>query len=179
MSDRVVVLNDGQIEQVGTTGEVYNRPANTFVATFIGNPSINYLDGTIDSVDGDSVFVSVHGVQFNARREQDASVETGDAVTVGIRPQHVDVVADPGGGHFSGELTLFEPVDDRAQTTIDGPEGEFRAVTAANASVTEGDEVGLDVDEKNVLLFDGETNDLIARSTRADDVVTEQTHTER
>lgn len=171
MSDRVVVLNGGRIEQVGTTGDVYNRPANTFVATFIGNPSINYLDGSVDSVDGDSITVSTHGVRFVARREENASVGVGDTVTVGIRPQHVDVVADADRGHFSGELSLFEPVDDRAQTTIEGPEGEFRAVTDANASVTEGERVGLNVDEENVLLFDGESGELVARTARAGEVI--------
>ena len=175
MSDRVVVLNDGRIEQVGTTGEVYNRPANTFVATFIGNPSINYLDGVVDSAEGDSVVVSVYDVQFELHVEADRSVEVGESVTIGIRPQHVDVVAEPEEGHFAGELALFEPVDDRAHTTIDGPDGEFRAVTSASARLREGERVGLVVDVGNVLLFDADTGDLLARSASPDEVASRQT----
>ncbi|UWG51931.1 ABC-type spermidine/putrescine transport system,ATPase component [Halalkaliarchaeum sp. AArc-CO] len=164
MSDRVVVLNDGRIKQVGTTDEVYNRPANTFVATFIGNPSINYLEGIIDTVDDDTAVVTFHGTQFEVQFEPDTASSPGDSVTVGIRPQHVEVVSDPDEGHLSGELSLFEPVDDRAHTTVDGPEGEFRAVTRANAPLDEGEQVGLFVDDENVLVFDDDTGTLLARS---------------
>ena len=167
MSDRVVVLNDGRIEQVGTTGDVYNRPANTFVATFIGNPSINYLDGTITGVDGDEATVTVHGVEFPLTVDRTEPLESDTPVTVGIRPQHLSVVDDPTEGHFSGELSLFEPVDDRAHTTIDGPGGELRAVTSANASLREGSDVGLVADLENVLLFDDETGSLLGRSVDA------------
>ncbi|WP_290811907.1 ABC transporter ATP-binding protein [Halovivax sp.] len=164
MSDRVVVLNDGRIEQVGTTGEVYNRPANTFVATFIGNPSINYLDGTVASASEEQATVSVHGAEFRFRTDGPTSLEAGATVTVGIRPQHISVTSDATDGHLAGQLSLFEPVDDRAHTTIRGPDGELRAVTSANARLREGDDVGLVVDEDNVLLFDDETGELLGRS---------------
>ena len=173
MSDRVVVLNDGRIEQVGTTSEVYNRPANTFVATFIGNPSINYLDGTITEADDDQATVSVHDAEFRLRTDGTTSLEAGATVVVGIRPQHITVTGDPDEGQFSGRLSLFEPVDDRAQTTIDGPAGELRAVTNANARLQEGDDVGLVVDADNVLLFDDETGALLGRSGQTE-VVSQQ-----
>ena len=174
MSDRVVVLNDGRIEQIGAPEAVYNRPANAFVATFVGNPSINYLEGTVDSARGDSIDVSVHGRRFAMDLEPDARVSPGDTVAVGIRPQHVEVVADPDAGHFGGVLSLFEPVDDRAHTTVDGPEGEFRAVTDANAPFDEGDEIGLVVDEGKVLLFDDDTGELLARAATPDDPVSQR-----
>lgn len=167
MSDRVVILNDGRIEQVGTTGEVYNRPANTFVATFIGNPSINYMPGTIDSVGDGKATVSVHGASFQFRFDGELR-NPGTSITVGIRPQHLSVTEDETEGHFSGQLSLFEPVDDRAHTTIDGPDGELRAVTSANASLREGETVGVTADEDNVLLFDDETGELIGRSGEFD-----------
>lgn len=164
MSDRIVVLNDGRIEQVGTPDDVYNRPANTFVASFIGNPGINYLEGTVESVDGESLRIATHGATFGVDSRDGAPVAEGDPVTVGIRPQHVHVDADSTAGHFAGELTLFEPVDDRAHTTIEGPEGEFRAVTSVGSAVQEGERVGLVVDEGNVLVFDPSTDELVARS---------------
>ena len=165
MSDRIAVLNDGRIEQLGTTSDVYNRPANTFVATFIGNPSINYLSGNVDAVAGEQVTVTTNDVSFVTRLIEGGTLDEGQHVTVGIRPQHVRVVDDPSEGHFSGELLLFEPVDDRAHTTIDGPEGEFRAVTSAGAEIHESELVGLVVDENNVLLFDGDSDELVARSS--------------
>lgn len=175
MSDRIVVLNNGGIEQVGTPSAVYNRPANRFVATFIGNPSINYLEATVEALHDQELTITSHGADFEIRLDDSSSVSPGDRVTCGIRPQHVRVDSDPDAGHFVGELTLFEPVDDRAHTTIDGPEGEFRAVTTAGATVTEGRSVGLVIDERNVLVFDSETGDLLGRSPSADEAVIEGT----
>jgi multiple sugar transport system ATP-binding protein len=52
LADRIVVMNDGIIQQVGTPDEIYERPRNTFVASFLGNPPINYLPGVIERSDG-------------------------------------------------------------------------------------------------------------------------------
>lgn len=169
MSDRIVVLNDGRIEQVGSPHAVYNRPANFFVATFIGNPSINFLEGTVDEIANRTAHVESHGERFELRLDEPESVRIGDAVRLGIRPQHVRLRPDATDAHYSGELTLFEPVDDRAHTTITGPEGEFRAVTNANATIEEGDTVGLRIDEAHVLLFDPQTGDLLGRAVSLDE----------
>ncbi len=174
MSDRVVVLNDGGIEQVGTTNEVYNKPANRFVATFIGNPSINYLDGTLETVDGEQAVLKVGSTELEIDIDKEKPLADGTAVTVGIRPQHITVDTNPENGHFVGELSLFEPVDDRAHTTIEAPHGEIRAVTHANQIVQEGATVGLVVDKENVLIFDNDTGDLVARSTRTDQTVSQK-----
>jgi ABC-type sugar transport system ATPase subunit len=90
MGDRVVVLREGRVQQIGTPGELYERPVNTFVAGFIGSPSINLIDGVPVS-DGRAVVAGSLEVPVPA------GTQTG-SVTVGIRPEGVDVAgADPAG----------------------------------------------------------------------------------
>jgi multiple sugar transport system ATP-binding protein len=95
MADKIVVLNAGNIEQVGAPLELYNAPLNRFVAGFIGSPKMNFLSGRIEGVDGASLGISVAGSAITLpRRGTDGAV--GDAVTFGVRPEHVTVVEGSG-----------------------------------------------------------------------------------
>jgi ABC-type sugar transport system ATPase subunit len=90
MADKIVVLRGGRIEQVGAPLELYNRPANQFVAGFIGSPQMNFVpviahtDGALAPVFGGAV--QVPGV----------SVSAGSALTLGVRPEHLSLEAEPG-----------------------------------------------------------------------------------
>ena len=87
MGDRVVVLRDGRLQQIGTPTELYERPVNTFVAGFIGSPSINLLDG-VPVRDGRAVVTGSLQIPL-------AAAGTGlSSVTVGVRPEGVDVAGD-------------------------------------------------------------------------------------
>jgi len=110
MSDRIVVMKDGMIDQMGTAEEIYDRPTTRFVADFIGQ--INLLSGTLVGRDGSFAVVEVNG----AKHRMQAAPHISGAVTVGLRPQHLQLVsgaADPGlnvlhgrirGRTFSGNL---------------------------------------------------------------------------
>ena len=173
MSDRIVVLNEGRIEQYGTTGDVYNTPANTFVAKFIGNPSINFLDGTVDTVDGRDLSLAVHDGRFRLAADRFGELHADQPVTVGIRPQNLRIDHETDDADFVGELSLLEPVDDRAHATIDGPDGELRAVVPVNKPLREDERVGITLDESSLYLFDV-NGDLIAKSADESAVVPEQ-----
>jgi sn-glycerol 3-phosphate transport system ATP-binding protein len=92
MADRLVVMNGGIAEQTGSPIEVYETPASTFVATFIGSPSMNLLDGEVSS-DGASLLIAGTPLALPAPRPQLA----GKPVTAGIRPEHLKAV-DAGQG---------------------------------------------------------------------------------
>ncbi|MDL2398181.1 ABC transporter ATP-binding protein [Rhizobium mayense] len=96
MSDRIVILNKGRIEQVGSPLDLYDRPATLFVATFIGSPSMNLLDATIERQDGRCVA----RIGASRIRVSDAiDVSEGQPVVVGIRPEHwqlADMGSDTG-----------------------------------------------------------------------------------
>ena len=94
MADRIVIMKDGYIQQIGTPAEIYNTPANTFVGGFIGNPSMNFLTGSIRggrfeiSQDGETVFgFDVSGIEALRGFE-------GKEVIFGVRPEDVSFLPD-------------------------------------------------------------------------------------
>ncbi|HET9068373.1 MAG TPA: sn-glycerol-3-phosphate ABC transporter ATP-binding protein UgpC [Amaricoccus sp.] len=106
LADRIVVLRKGVIEQVGTPLELYNKPANIFVAGFIGSPRMNLLPGRIGRVEGKRVEVALdHGSTLWA--EFPEPPRPGATVTIGVRPEHL-VPAAPGEGVLKGEVQIAE-----------------------------------------------------------------------
>ena len=93
LADRIVVLNQGQIEQVGSPLELYRRPANLFVAGFIGSPRMNFVQGT--------------------------EAETLDAHTIGIRPEHIETNLEI--GHWKGEIAHIEHLGTDTYLYVDVP----------------------------------------------------------
>lgn len=83
MGDRIVVLNDGVIQQIATPKEIYERPANKFVASFIGNPQINFLRGYFDK---NKKTINLGNVEFQI----DSEIDTNQEVTLGIRPEKIN-----------------------------------------------------------------------------------------
>ncbi len=90
MSDRIAVLNNGQLQQIAPPLTCYNEPANRFVAGFIGSPSMNFIEGEVSRDGFESAFISV---EFDPT-EFDVSV--GDAVTLGVRPEDVHLTGEAG-----------------------------------------------------------------------------------
>ena len=95
MADRIVVLRDGIIEQAGSPLDLYNHPANQFVAGFIGSPKMNFLDARVVGRDGGGVSIALPGGEALNVPVAAAKVMDGDALTLGIRPEHV-LLADSG-----------------------------------------------------------------------------------
>lgn len=101
MSDRIAVMSDGQVQQVGSPDEIYNRPANRFVADFIGDTNI--IDVTIDASDTNStLYKSKGGVAFQI--EHANSMPVGSEIAINVRPENV-VLVDAGSGRANATLT--------------------------------------------------------------------------
>lgn len=90
LADTIVVFNEGQIEQVGTPLDLYNKPANRFVAGFLGSPKMNFLSGKVGS-DGGKTCIEVSGGKLPL--DQSRAARSGETIDVGIRPEHVEVIA--------------------------------------------------------------------------------------
>jgi multiple sugar transport system ATP-binding protein len=103
MADRIVVLNGGRIEQIGTPEALYDRPANLFVAGFIGSPSMNMLPGTVAP---DSGFVLEQGLRLAGLL---APAAPGQAVILGVRPEHVLFDVTAGGGNGFARVLEVQP----------------------------------------------------------------------
>jgi ABC-type sugar transport system ATPase subunit len=113
MADKIVVLREGRVEQVGTPLDLYNEPANRFVAGFIGSPKMNFLDGTLDGVQDGHATVRVRDLAPLRLPVAASSTNAGDKVAVGVRPEHLHV---GGGGDVDVDVqvTLTEQLGDES-----------------------------------------------------------------
>jgi ABC-type sugar transport system ATPase subunit len=105
LANRIVVVNEGNIEQVGSPLELYNRPDNLFVAGFIGSPKMNLLDAVVAAGEGGSLSLTAGPHRLSLPFE--AACREGDRVTIGVRPEHIDV-ADPGDGDLDVIVDISE-----------------------------------------------------------------------
>ncbi|MFV0473334.1 MAG: ABC transporter ATP-binding protein, partial [Pikeienuella sp.] len=112
MADKIVVLRAGRIEQVGKPLDIYDAPANVFVAGFIGSPAMNFLNGQVR----DGVFESEMGIKFQAPRLRGLE---GDII-IGIRPEHLSF-ADEG---LSGKVVVLEPTGSETEIVVEIGHGD-------------------------------------------------------
>lgn len=151
LADRIVVMNDGIIEQIGTPMELFNNPANTFVASFLGSPPMNQMRGKLTK----------RGAKIcNAEIKIDGSVaaHAGRDVIVGIRPEHVMLSADSKSSALPIKLDLVEPLGSEA--LLHAHHGEdslvFKADTEGEIAHLSGVEA-VHVPSHLVKLFDAQT----------------------
>jgi multiple sugar transport system ATP-binding protein len=151
MADRIVVMSNGNVEQIGAPLDVYDNPTNTFVAGFIGSPAVNLIDGTVRRANDKAVVETSDGMQLPIR--SDVALEDGQRVIYGIRPEHIAL----GDGGFTGNVELIEPTG--AETLIFSNVGgiELCARSMERCSVKRGESVGFAPRLDQVLLFDAHT----------------------
>ena len=154
LADRVVVLDRGAIAQVGSPLDLYRRPENKFVASFIGSPSMNFLPSTLVSTDGREALVAPTGGMPVAAPLR-GPVTAPDALELGIRPEHL-VPMPPGsdGGVLDGRVGVVEHLGHTTMLYVDTPAGSIVVEDGAEASLRPGDLVSLAFNGR-VHLFDG------------------------
>ncbi len=152
MATRVAILSAGQLQQVGTPQEVYDTPANLFVAQFIGTPPMNTLPGTFSSEGGPGV--QVGGSRFPVPAGLRARLEEGQPVVVGARPEHLEVSPD---GSISQEVRAVEWLGH--ECLIFGSIGPDPVVVRQVGMMPQQAEstVRLSIDPANVHVFDPES----------------------
>lgn len=159
LADRVAVLNQGVLQQVGPPAELFDRPANEFVAGFIGSPPMNLLLFSDATVDGDALVLA--GTNLNARLpEVGARLTgrlTGGPYTLGIRP--IDVALRPISMETTvrGEIVLRERLGDHDRFIVDCHGETILAETLPSAHGAEGETIGLVFPPGRVHLFDRTT----------------------
>jgi multiple sugar transport system ATP-binding protein len=152
MADQIVVMRDGVIEQVGTPLDIYDYPANVFVASFIGSPAMNFFDGTV-SEDGTMV-LTVDGIALPL--PESVKPAAGLAVRYGIRPEKL-FLADSEAGSIAMSVKSVEPTG--SETFIKGVLGsqEISVQLRERASVAPGDTLSLRYAITDAHLFDART----------------------
>jgi multiple sugar transport system ATP-binding protein len=151
MADHVVVMREGVIEQQGAPLELYDSPASTFVAGFIGSPAMNFIAGTIDGT-GRRVALDLPGKPSLAMARD---VAAGRRVTAGLRPEHLKV-GDPASSDLSLPVSAVESTGSATFVTT-GTEPEISLVVFGRTALRSGDTVGMSIDPALIHLFDPDT----------------------
>jgi multiple sugar transport system ATP-binding protein len=163
MGDRVVVMARGDVQQVDPPGAIYRRPANRFVASFVGRLPMNFIPGRISGSDGRAVFEAgpIH-IELPDHEAPTAS----QAVLLGVRPEGVRAVRAGGPAGLSGRVTLTEVIAPDEYATIAVGDTSLRARVAPE-ELAVGDEVGVTFARSYLLFFDPETGQRLDLPTEA------------
>ena len=164
LADRIVILNDGKLQQVGTPKDVYYRPVNLFVADFIGSPSMNFFDVTLEETEEGGQLVhsgftyDISGELLNSIRERSDASE----FTLGIRPENVRFAETADEGKtVTGTVEVVEVVGSDNFIYIDIEGQELRLRTTSTREPEIGSTVEVTFDEPDVHLFDRRTEQAV------------------
>ena len=131
LGDRIVVMKDGLVMQIGTPDEVFNSPQNIFVASFIGSPQMNFFDGILRK-EGDGFSVSILGKNVSLSEGKSKILEekgiTERKVKIGVRPEEINITGE---GSFSGRVGVAEHMGSTIHLHLESEDKEIVAVTEA------------------------------------------------
>lgn len=152
MADKIVVMHDGIVEQMGAPLDLYDRPANLFVAAFIGSPSMNLLKGTITAAG----FETEGGVVWPIG--QHPADSNGKAAVFGIRPEHIQL--NPNG--LQAEVVVVEPMGSETQVVVRCGGQNLTCVFRERITAKPGENIGITPDTNVTHLFDAATGKRIS-----------------
>ncbi|WP_298801121.1 TOBE domain-containing protein, partial [uncultured Devosia sp.] len=147
MADRIVVMHDGIIEQIGSPLELYDRPANLFVAGFIGSPAMNMIAGKMEG----NTFVAADGTRVELSNPPAGAA--GKAVTLGVRPEHLHL--DPAG--LPAEILTVEPTGSETQVVARFAGQEIMGAFRERVTARPGESIRIRPEPTAVHLFDSQT----------------------
>ena len=151
MADKIVVLQAGVIEQVGSPLELYHHPRNRFVAGFIGSPTMNFRPAAIDGLGPEGVSVALPGGSTVRADFAPRGSGSGQGVTLGVRPEHLALADD---GQIRGEVLVAERLGGQTFLHVRVEGGDLLTVQAdGNTPARVHDRVGIRVDEGHCHLF--------------------------
>lgn len=154
LGDRIVVMNEGHVQQIGTPHEIYNDPQNLFVADFIGSPSPNLLDCTVIEKNGD-IYLENPAFTTTVTDEQASAlqqVET-DTVILGIRPEYLDLQKTNTAATLTADVDVVEPLGDRDAVHLSTTEQSLSSITTQGHISRETDEMAVEFDIPKAWLF--------------------------
>jgi len=149
MADRIVVLRDGNVEQIGSPLEVYDRPANAFVGGFIGSPAMNMLHGRVEPGERPR-FISNDGLSVTLPAAPRAAL--GRAVTLGVRPEHLTI-----GGALEATVEIVEPTGAETVLNVRWGAASLVCVLHARVAAKAGETLALGFDGAPLHYFDAAT----------------------
>jgi multiple sugar transport system ATP-binding protein len=167
MGDRIVVMLDGEIQQIATPMDLYHRPVNKFVAGFIGSPPMNFVEGSIVAENGDLRFRDAsETLNLSVHADHRGAVESyaGKKVFFGMRPEHFleNAAQSPvDGTSFTTRIEVVEPMGSEINLYLAMGDGSWVARIAADANPTVSADHVLDADMAQAHYFDAQTEKAI------------------
>ena len=125
LGDQIAVLNAGKLEQYGTAEEIYDRPANTFVAGFMGSPAMNFLEC---SVQGETITLEANGFNLSLPPGKESGLPASGPAILGIRPEDLVLSRDAELGAFPAKVLVIEPYSDELVLDLDLGRGTMKAL---------------------------------------------------
>ena len=165
LADRMVIMNKGTIDQVGTPEEVYNRPATVYVAGFIGSPAMNFLSGQVSAEQGAILLADDSRIEIASDM---ARTHAGALVQLGLRPEDLTLCA-PGSGHLAGTFDFYEELGSAGLYHLMIEDVPFTVLSTEKPRFQHGDRVGVLVDLNKLHVFaatDGRRMDMETTKTK-------------
>ncbi|WP_410208925.1 ABC transporter ATP-binding protein [Fusobacterium sp.] len=165
MGDRICVMNEGRIMQVDTPINIYNHPKNKFVASFIGSPAMNFIEGVITEDNNKFVFKFGKNEKVSFARETYSEIKEyiGKKVVLGIRPENVEIAEDSQGEVFTGSIQIVENMGSEAfiYFKIDKYELKLKVDSLEGIDTGYDRKIKVKFNMESINLFDAETEENI------------------
>ena len=155
MADKIVVLNGGIVEQVGSPDELYDLPNNTFVASFIGSPSMNQIHGKVVSEKGKKYFQSKDNSLFLL--PENANISEGQEIIYGFRPEHVDINQSASEDAINLKVKVDQPTGSQSLVFANVGDQEICLDVPKSHLLKPGNEFKMSPQLDNIHIFDSET----------------------
>ena len=163
MGQRIAVLHEGKLQQLGTPAEVYDVPANKFVATFMGAPPMNLIDGELQNNGTEWVFTRedyrlvIDKVQMNI--DEDALLSSKGTVSLGVRPEDMRLASSESKG-IPGVIRFLEPIGSDLFVTVDVGPHSLQVRLPPKTQVATGDRIEIEFDYLKAHIFNADEENL-------------------
>lgn len=162
MSDRIGVMKEGVMQQVGTPDEIYSSPANLFVANFIGSPPMNLIEGKI-SGRGKNALLDMESFKYKLPIEAEEMKERAETpeIVLGIRPEHISILKEKKENTIAAEVELIEPAGKELNVHLGVGEETLLVLADPKSEFEIGEEVWLSPEPDKIHVFDKKTEEAI------------------
>ena len=167
LGDRIAVINQGRIQQVGTPKEVYFTPASVEVAQLFGDPEINVIDAKVSSKSGRQTALLILGENVPLVIPEDVvgTLSSAETVKVGFRPSDIDIVETNSAANFHGLVYSFEPLGTKSVLTIDAVDGtRIRALIDGHRTFDVDRRIQFRIDPFSLVFFETAGGSFLTRS---------------
>jgi multiple sugar transport system ATP-binding protein len=162
LADKIALMDKGALQQIGTPHEIYYEPANTFVAKFVGAPSINLINGNFleekSAIDLGFLTIEIPKEISNIIKEK----ASGSEIIVGIRPDDISISEKPRSGFIKGEVYVMQPLGSETQFELKVDESILTVKTYGTYSSKIGDTIWFTLKEEKIHIFDKKTGKVIS-----------------